>query len=238
MWFRGALAAPASVVLILAAIPAAARAAPSISSFTVTPSTTQAGGHPSLTIAFSFAEPATGVTQVALHLPAGLTAHPRAIPFCGRLTLLRNLCLPRSRAGSLSVTALAYGFELTATRDVFNVRPLPGERVRMGVPILGSYSSPGIAAEVPLVQRPADGGLDMTIKGLPTEVNGIPVRFRAVKIRIRASGRVRVKSKLRKRPFLTNPRSCTPAVSTLALTLQEAPTAPLTSTSSFTPTGC
>jgi hypothetical protein len=233
-----AFKAVAATILAAAAVPAAAHAAPVVSSFTVTPSTTQAGGHPSLVIAFSFAEPTTGVKQVALHLPAGLTAQPRAIPFCGRLTLLQNLCLPRSKAGSLSVTAVAYGFELAVTRSIYNVRPRAGERVRMGVPILGSYSEPGIAAEVPLVQRPADGGLDMTVTGLPTEVAGVPVRFRDVQLRIRASGRVRVKSKLRRRLFLTNPLSCTPATSTLAITLQESPTAPLTSVSSFTPTGC
>jgi hypothetical protein len=233
-----AFKALAATILVAAAAPAAAVAAPSISTFTVTPSTTQAGGHPGLVAAFAFAEPATGVTRVALHLPPGFNAQPRAIPFCGRLTLLQNLCPPRSKAGSLSVTAVAYGFELPITRDIYNVRPLPGERVRMGVPIFGSYSHPGVAAEVPFVARAADGGLDMTVSGLPTEVAGIPVRFRDVKLRLRAAGRVRVKSKLRTRPFLTNPRSCTPATSTLEITLQEAPAAPLTGSSSFTPTGC
>jgi hypothetical protein len=233
-----AFKAVAATILIAAAAPGAVQAAPSLSSFTVTPSTTKAGGHPSLVAAFAFAEPVTGVKQVALHLPAGLTVHPRAIPFCARLKLLQNLCLPRSKAGSLSVTAVAYGFELSVTRSIYNVRPLPGERVRMGVPIIGSYSHPGIAAEVPLVQRPTDGGLDLAVSGLPTEVAGVPVRFRDVKLRLRASGRVRVKSKLRTRPFLTNPRSCAPATSTLEIALHEPSAPPLTSTTSFTPTGC
>ncbi len=228
----------AATVLIAALSPAPAGAAATVASFAVTPSTTQAGANPNLVAAFSFTEPATGVKTIALGLPAGFTAQAHAIQFCARKNLARNLCQPRTKAGSLSVTAIAYGFDLAVTREIYNVRPLRAERLRLGVPITGSYSHPGIAAEVAFVARPSDGGLDMTLTGLPTEVANVPVRIKDVKLRLRGTGRVKVGKKVRRQPFLTNPASCAPATSSLQLTLYEAPTAPLTSFSSFTPTGC
>jgi hypothetical protein len=215
-----------------------ADAAPALSSFSVTPSTVRAGAHPNLNVSFSFGDPSTGIKAVAVHLPAGLSADSRAIPYCARSRLVRNLCSPRARAGSLTVTAVAYGIELPVTRNIYNVRPIASERVRFGVPILGSSSRPGIAAEVPVVARPADSGLDMTVTGLPTEVGGYPVRLKDVTVSIRGIARTRIKKKVRRRPFLTNPTSCIPAVSMLEVTAQDAATAPLTGSSSFTPTGC
>ena len=53
-----------------------ASATATVSRFSVSPSTSQAGGHPRLRVSIVFSEP-TGVSAVALHLPAGLTAQPR-----------------------------------------------------------------------------------------------------------------------------------------------------------------
>jgi hypothetical protein len=227
-----------AAALIAAVAPGTAGAAVSISQFTVTPSTTQAGGHPNLSMSFSLAEPSTGVKDVAVHLPAGLAANSRAIPFCTRRRLVRNLCLPKSKAGSLVVTVVAYGIELPVGRDIFNVRPAAAEPLRLGVPILGSFSQPGIAAELPVGRRPADGGLDLAVKGLPSEVAGFPVRLKTVTVKLRGVARTRVKKKVRKTPVLTNPASCTPATSILEIITQEPGAVPLTSSTSFTPSGC
>ena len=200
------------------------------------PSTTKAGGHPNLSVAFAFSEPAGGVTSVALHLPKGLAAHPRAVPFCSRTDLVRNLCLPRTKVGSLTATAVAYGIELPVTRYIHNVRPAAGEPLRLGVPIFGSYSRPGIAAELPAVERVADHGLDLAVTGLPTEVAGIPIRISNVRVWLRGLVRVKQGKKVRKKPFITNPKTCTPAVSLLDVTFDQPPA--ITGQSSFTPTGC
>ncbi len=227
-----------ATLLIAAAAPGAANAALSVSSFSVTPSTTQAGGHPDLNLSFSFGEPGA-VKDVALHLPPGLSANPRAIPFCSRARLVRNLCPPSSKVGSLTVTAVAYGFEVPVARNIYNASPIGTERMRLGVYVFASSPGrPGIAAELPAVERPGDRGLDMTVTGLPSEVGGIPVRLKNVTAKIRGLVRVRIKRKVRQRPFVTNPLSCTPATSLLAVTPRDAPTTSLTSSSSFTPSGC
>ncbi len=231
----------AAVLVIAAVIPAGAEAALGVAEFSVTPSTTQAGGHPNLSVSFALADPSTSVRDVAVHLPAGLTASSRAIPYCTRRRLVRNLCLPKSRAGSLGVTIVAYGIEFPLSRNIFNIRPVGAEPVRLGVPILGSFSRPGIAAEVPVVERPGDKGLDLTITGLPSEVAGYPVRLKSVTVKIKGVARTRIRKKVKTRPFLTNPATCTPATSILELTPQDTPqeaAAPLTSSSSFTPSGC
>jgi hypothetical protein len=237
MQMRGGFAAVAAV--LAGVLPtASAHAAPDVSQFSVTPSTTQAGGHPNLQISTSFSSPSSGVKDFALHLPAGLSATPTAIPYCTRKRLLADICSPRSVAGSITAVGEAYGFDVPVSRKIYNVRPVASERVRLAVPILGSLSRPGIAAELPVTERPADKGLDMVVSGLPQQVNGLPIRVKRLSIRLRGTVRTRVRKRLRTKAFLTNPRTCTPATSVLEVTTHEAPTATITKTSAFTPTGC
>jgi hypothetical protein len=95
----------------------------------------------------------------------------------------------------------------------------------------------GLAAEVPVTERPADKGLDMAFTGLPTEVGGIPVRLKQFGFSIKGVSRTRIKKRIRKRAFLTNPTSCTAATSVVDVTLPDV-AASLTASSSFTPSGC
>jgi hypothetical protein len=143
-----------------------------------------------------------------------------------------------SKTGSITSVAVWYGFELPVTREIYKVRPRPAERLRLGVPIIGSYPRPGVAAEIPITERAGTGGLDMAVTGLPSEVGGIPIRVKELGLSIKGLKRTRMKRTILKRPFLTNPVSCTPATSVLNVTLQDAAVTALTASSSFTPTGC
>jgi hypothetical protein len=230
------MAATALAVAIVA--PGPASAAVDVSHFSVSPSTAAAGGHPNLSVSIQFGEQSSGLKDVAFHLPAGLTANPRAIPFCSRRLLLADLCASRSRAGTITVVGIAYGLELAVTRRIYNVRPAPAERVRLGVPIFGSLSRPGLAAELPLTERPLDTGLDMAIRGLPQNVGGVAVRLKEVSFTLKGVSRTRVKRKLRTKPFLTNPAVCLPATFVLEMTSYDAPGTAITRSSGFTPTGC
>jgi hypothetical protein len=214
-----------------------ASATATVSRFSVTPSTIQAGGHPRLRLSIVFSEP-TGLRSLALHLPAGLTAQPRAIPFCSRKSLLADFCPRQSKVGSIEAVAVAYGLELPVTREIDNVRPRPTERLRLGVPIVPSYTGTGVAAEIPVTERPGDKGLDMAISGLPGEVGGIPVRLEEIGFSIKGMSRTRIKKRIRTRAFLTNPTSCTAATSVVDVTLQDVPATTLTASSSFTPSDC
>jgi len=112
------------------------------------------------------------------------------------------------------------------------------ERLRLGVPIVPSYTGTGVAAELPVTVRPGDGGLDMAIAGLPSEVGGIPVRLEKIGFSLKGTARTRIKKRFRTRAFLTNPRSCTAATSVVDITLNDGAATILTASSSFTPSGC
>jgi hypothetical protein len=235
---------PVAACILAAAIPTLAFASPesasataAVSQFSVSPSTIQAGGHPRLRMSIAFSEP-TGLSAVALHLPAGLTAQARAIPFCSRKSLLADFCPRSSKVGTIDAMAVAYGLELPVTREIYNVRPWPTERLRLGVPIVPSYTGAGVAAELPVTARAGDGGLDMAIAGLPSDVSGIPVRLEKIGFSIKGTARTRIKKRFRMRAFLTNPRSCSAATSMVDITLNDAAVTTLTASSSFTPSGC
>jgi hypothetical protein len=212
-------------------------ASATISRFSVTPSTIQAGGHPRLQMSIAFSEP-TALSAVALHLPAGLTAQSRAIPFCSRKSLLADFCPSATKIGTIDAVAVAYGLELPVTREIYNVRPRLTDRLRLGVPIVPSYTGPGVAAELPVTARPEDGGLDMTVAALPSDVGGIPVRLEKIGFSLKGTARTRIKKRFRTRAFLTNPRSCTAATSVVDITLNDAAATTLSASSAFTPSGC
>jgi hypothetical protein len=232
-----ALLLSAALSIALLSSTTSAEAAATVSGFAVTPSTTQVGGHPNLSVAVTFSEP-TALSGLALHLPAGLTANARAIPFCSRKSLLADFCPTGSRVGSITVVAVAYGLELPVKREIYNTRPGPTERLLLGVPIIASYTGTGVAAKLPVTERPRDKGLDIAIAGLPSEVAGIPIRLKSASLWIKGVSRTRTKKRIHKRAFLTNPMLCTPAISGLDVTLHDNPATTLAASSSFTPTGC
>jgi hypothetical protein len=216
---------------------APASAAVNVSAFSLTPSTTQAGGHPTLNVSVSFDPPTADVDRIALHLPAGLTANTRAAPFCPRGPLLADLCALGTKVGTVSLAGEALGFQAEAKRNIYNLKPTGPERLRLGVPIFGTASRGGLALVLPVTAR-ADNGLDLVLAGPPREVAGYAIRIKEVGFRIRGQIRRRIGRTVRRRSFLTGPRSCLPANTVLEVTTRDAPTATVTKISSFTPTGC
>jgi hypothetical protein len=213
-------------------------AAVTVSRFALTPSTTQAGGHPTLDIAVVFDPPTSDVRGISIHLPAGLTAEPRAAPFCPRGRLLSDLCPLETRIGKVTLAGEALGFRAEAERNIYNLRPSVGQQLRLGVSIFGSFSRGGLALILPVTARPGDGGLDMAVAGPPKEVAGYEIKISEVDLKLRGLVRRRTKGRVRRRALLTNPSSCQPATSVLEISSSAGLPATITQTSSFTPTGC
>src|SRR5690349_10505786 len=92
----GAVRTPlaALAVLFALAIPASASASVSITSFKVTPSTTQAGAHPDLTIdtGFSLDPTSDDVKSVGVLLPQGLVGDPNAADRCSAAMFAADTC--------------------------------------------------------------------------------------------------------------------------------------------------
>jgi hypothetical protein len=231
------LAALAAISFGLVAVEPA-RSAVVVSRFAITPSTTQAGGHPTLDMVVEFAPATSEVGSIVLHLPAGLTTNARAAPFCSSSRLLSDLCPLNTRVGFVTLAGEALGFEAEARRNIYNLRLTGAERLRLGVPIFGSFSRGGIALTLPVTARSNDGGLDLAIAGPPREVGGYAIKIKRVGFQVRGLLRRKVKRVVRRRALVTNPRVCGPATSTLEITTNEVPPATSVQTSTFAITGC
>jgi hypothetical protein len=230
--------AAAAVSLLLIYPPVPAGSAVAVSRFTMTPSTTQAGGHPTLDLSVSFDPPTSDVKSIVLHLPVGLGVNARAAPYCRRSLLLSDLCPLSTKVGTVTLAGEALGFQAEAKRNFYNLEPSSAERLRLGVPVFGSFSRGGLALVLPVTSRSGDGGLDVAVAGPPREVAGYAIRIRQISFRLQGTVRRKGKRRVRRRALVTNPRSCGLATTVLEITTHDAPPATLTQTSAFTTTGC
>jgi hypothetical protein len=166
---RPRLAAAALAACLFLAAPAAAQA-----SFTVTPSTTQAGAPAQVGIHVDFAKNPAG-HSLTLHLPAGLVGNPGPFAKCteAQFTSLTG-CPASSQVGSASANGLASG-------GVFNMAPHGDEPARLGIVVnLGLPILPLARNEASVTVRP-DGGLDSTISNLssPLAVTSLDLTLNA-----------------------------------------------------------
>jgi hypothetical protein len=242
-WIEAGLLLPAVLIALFLATPA--QGALSVSAFSMTPSTTRAGGHPDLKVSVSFNPPTADIKEIALHLPGGLTANARAAPFCWRSYLEDDLCPlgttegdVGTKVGEVRLLGVALGLEAVVATNIYNLKPRRPERLRLGVPVFGSVSPVGAPLVLPVRERPEDHGLDVAVAGPPREVAGYSVGTKEVTFRLKGSVRARIRGRLRRRALLTNPASCGPASTALDIVAYEGPPPSITKVSTFTLTGC
>jgi hypothetical protein len=233
-WIEAGLLLAAVLITLFLATPA--QGALSVSAFSMTPSTTRAGGHPDLKVSVSFNPPTADMKEIVLHLPSGLTASTRAAPFCSRRYLVVDVCSLETKVGEVRLVGVALGLEAAVAMNIYNLKPRGPERLRLGVPLLGSPG--GAPLVLPVRERPQDRGLDMTVAGPPREVAGYSLGIKEVTLRLKGTVRARIRGRLRRRALLTNPASCGPASTALDVVAYEGPPPRLTKVSTFTLTGC
>ncbi len=227
----------ALVVLLTLACTASASASVAITSFKVTPSTTQAGAHPDLTIDTAFApDPSSDdVKSVGVVLPQGLVGDPNAADRCAAPAFAADTCPASTKVGtttsSVTATILLVDVPQQVTGDVYDLQPKAGEAARLGVVLRPSL--PG--AEKVFLQSavsvgPDTGyGLKTLFDGLPRTAAGFPIRVDSMQLVLAA--------KAVHGPFMTNPTGCGEAKSTATVTSYDAP-GEQSASSSFAPTGC
>jgi hypothetical protein len=174
------------VKAVIAALLFLAFAAPAQASFTVTPSTTQAGAPANVVIHADFA---STPSHVALHLPPGLVGNPNAAAKCPVATFEHGICSPAAKVGSVVATP---SIGIPFSGDVFNLEPQPGEPARLGIQIALLIHN-----EASVTLRP-DGGLDSTIAALDDGGLGL----RSLDLTLNSA-------------FMTLPTSCAPATTTI-----------------------
>lgn len=197
-----------------------------LSSFTLTPASTQAGSSPDVTadLTFSYGASTTdSVSSMKIDLPPGLLASIANVPATCTIDQLRAMaCPPGSQIGEGTVTV--------------NRTPLDTGLYLMPPP------SPGDAAGFGTVVRPLSstyvgvGGLDVVTIGGQTigEVTlGVPVVPGEQVLELRATMHARTADG---RPFTRLPSSCATATSSASVETVEGSTG--AGTDGFVPTGC
>jgi hypothetical protein len=237
----GAVTAVSFAVLLLGA--GSAQASVTLTSLSETPSSTQAGGHPNLTIGahFTYSDSSDDLKGLQVFLPAGLIGNPSVVSKCSSAQLSSDTCPAGSKIGTVSVTARAAGIPLpvTAPGDVYNVTPTGSELARIGMVVrplggvLGKFSMSGPAD----IRVPGDYGLTTTFDNLPRTlppvlgIVQIPITIDAISLTL--DGLVNGGTAA----FVTNPTSCSPAGGGGLATSYESAT-PSGAFTAFTPTDC
>jgi hypothetical protein len=229
-----------AVALVAAVVPAGASAF-SISSFSLTPSTTQAAGHPNTTISIGFS--GGQVRDLTLDLPPGMIGNPETKAKCSQTAFRADACPSSSSVGTVKVIAAALGLlNLQVPGTVYVLEPESGDAATLGIvvratgglPIVGKIFSVAHFTAVP--NGAGDYFLRSTIKNLPntaTAVLGlvpVPLTLRQLTLSLKAAGNSPGAY------FLTNPTGCDPATS--AAQAVSYSNEPAGAQSSFTPTGC
>ena len=229
-------------VVALLVLPASANAAFEVRSFSVTPSSLQAGSHPDVNVAIGFApyspaNPPEHVRDLVISLPPGLVGNPNVAARCAADKFAADQCAANTRVGTTSVRttipALVTGITVTAQGDVYNLRPGPGEPARLGVVV-----RPPVGNKVFLITRvalrPADGGLDSILTNIPsTATIVVPSEMFIESMNLKLLGRPPGASG----PFMTMPTGCGPATARLAATSANGTKVSRTA-APFTPTAC
>jgi hypothetical protein len=232
----------------LLVVPSIASAAMSITSVDVSMSTTQAGGHPELSITTNFAGDNTnqvgGVGPTfpvadspyiyEIHLPPGLNGNPLAAPTCPLATFLADSCPEETRVGrSLQ------GIHIWANRqnaalpgNIYNLETeSPDQAAMLGVKTLGPGGTTASLTPFALTISPEDYGLDSINTEPLTRVSRT-----AFAIRITSLG-LTLNSSASRGFFTSNPTACTPVQVSVSATSNAEQTVTGQSTP-FTPTGC
>src|SRR5829696_3238039 len=236
---RGAAAVCAGTMTAMVWV-TSAQAAFDVTAFGVTPASTAAGAHADVTIAAAFppytaGNPPQRARNLVFHLPPGLAGDPFATPRCTESAFRADACPASTRIGGVAATADAVVLGLPVAQDVggdlYNVVPAGAEPARLGAvlrPLGGLLGKFTVATTISA--RASDGGLDATVRDLPTELNGLQVY--TSKLAFTLQGRPGGK------PFMRNPTSCRTATSTVEATPYGDPATPVSRASSFTPVNC
>src|SRR3954451_7922420 len=228
-------------VLVVAAFPASAHAAVTITGVQVQPTTTAAGGHPDLTIDTTFSQnpESDDLKGLRVLLPQGLVGDPNAADHCSQSAFGADTCPASSKVGTAQVTAVITvppGIDTSQTSpgDIYLLDPQDSEPARLGLVVrpqaIGIFSLPKIFLQSGITLGPdTNYGLSTTFDNIPRQDGGFDLRITGTKLTL--NGMAAHGS------FITNPTNCRQATMTVSATAYDEP-GTSTGSASFTPTDC
>jgi hypothetical protein len=238
------------VMVAAITLSASASAAVTMTGFTVTPSSKQAGGHPNVTITQNFSygsSTSDSVKDAFVRLQPGMLGNPQSAAFCSQQQFHADTCPADSKVGSVVVSAKAHPIPiglldsittipLSSKGIVYNLRPTGTEPARIGLVVaavaVGDITLSKIFLQSPVYIRPgADGyGLESTFADQPRSSNGIPIQI--TKVALTFNG------KASRGSFMRMPTSCAQGTSLSRANSWNAQSVFSQKTFSMTPTGC
>jgi hypothetical protein len=184
-------------------------------SFTIQPSTTQAGGHPDITLNYAFGNrdelefPTDCLCQdpakIRTSLPTGVIGNPHATPYCSRVDFATSSCSPSTQVGTVLINLFGSHFH----EALYNLEPDPDQAGFFG--FFAPLAESPIYTEVS-ARTGTDYGLDLTTVGIehiipPREIGyelwGVPADPS------HNAARGGHPSDSEPIPFLDNPTTCT-----------------------------
>ena len=176
------------------------------------PEEVTAGAHSNVNIRIDVAEPEADIRDLTVHLPPGLVGDPTGPSICTIDQLNANSCPATSQVGTSSSTAALDPVPvpvITASGNIYNVTPQPGEPARFGI-VLDDIS--GLPNPTPIILqsgaqlRQSDYGLDSVLEGLPNTASGLPISIHTLDLTLFGTVNEGTEDEA---PFLRNPTSCT-----------------------------
>lgn len=191
-------------ILVAMLLGSSSASALEIRTFSAKPSSTQAGGHPDLTVTYAGESRFTPVLEDPCHcndakdidvsLPAGFIGNPHATPRCKAADFARNACPADSQVGVITAY-VNYGFGVVAVvtnEPVYNSIPRPNQAGLLSAVLgVGLFNIPlftslagrtdsdyGLNANTEGIQRTfALQKFTYTIWGVPADDSHTPMRY-------------------------------------------------------------
>ncbi|MBJ7353481.1 MAG: hypothetical protein JHC98_01530 [Thermoleophilaceae bacterium] len=208
-------------------------------SFTASASSYVANAHPTLTMNIARADKSKQLKNLAIHLPAGLTANTGSVPQCTQASATAATCAttqPTSQVGTIPSTTIGSGTETynVTGGKIFAVVPNATEPARFQaiIPVVvGPYNLGNLSVPISGSLRSSDYGIDLATT-LPTRYEGIAVRIQTMQMIINGT--------VNSQNYMNNPSKCT--AGTISADFTAADATPDSSTannsSAYTATGC
>jgi hypothetical protein len=226
---RVALAWALAAGMLMASAPGAL-ATHTVTAFSVTPASTQAGAsvNASSSTSLSYANLTEDVKKTIGHFAPGLLANPEAVPHCPQALYLADACPPETRIGDAEADIQVFpGPPVTERGRIYNQELLGSEAGRLGI-IIDTAPSKSFLTAPFFVRTDGDFGLDGVLDDIPRVAPGVQVTRLSFTLYGTVGGR----------NFTRGPTSCSLKVSTGDAFGYEHTDSVGGPSSSFTPTGC
>jgi hypothetical protein len=215
---------------LLAAAPPGALASHTVTAFSVSAASTQAGAsiNASSATSLSYANLTEDVKKTIGHFAPGLLANPEAVPHCPQDLYLADACPPETRIGDAEADIQVFpGPPVTEHGRIYNQELLGSEAGRLGI-IIDTAPSKSFLTAPFYVRTHSDFGLDGVLDDIPRVAPGVQVTRLSFTLYGTVGGR----------NFTRGPTSCSVKVSSGEAFGYEHTDSVAGPTDSFTPTGC